>query len=64
MTDCTYTTPGGYQVFLDLEDFLASGEMNTEEHSADFLSFNVTYWGTTIIDTLKEAEPDLNCINC
>jgi hypothetical protein len=56
MTICTYSTPGGYPMALNLEDSLAiSGERWTAKYSADFMSFNLTYWGT-IIGATKEMD--------
>lgn len=57
MTNCTYTTPGGYELSLNLNDFLTTGEMITAEYSADFMSLNLTYWGT-IIGITDEMEID------
>lgn len=48
MTNCTYTNLDGYQLTLELQNLLTGGEYNAVEHSADSLSFNVTYWGTFI----------------
>ena len=57
MSNCTYTTPGDYQLTLCLENLMTSGEINSAQHSASFLSFNVIYWGT-IIGTLRQIEPE------
>lgn len=48
LTNCTYTNLDGYQLTLELQNLLTGGEYNAAEHSADSLSFNMTYWGTFI----------------
>jgi hypothetical protein len=58
MTNCTYTTPGGYQLTLCLKNLMTSDEINSAQHSDDFLSFNVTYWGT-IRGAQRQMEPDI-----
>lgn len=48
MTNCTYTTPIGYQLNINLRDLVMGGEFSTAQYSADLVTFNVSYWGTVI----------------
>lgn len=57
MSNCTYTTPRDYQLTLSLKNLMTSSEINSAQHSANFLSFSVTYW-STIIGTRRQMERD------